>query len=160
MRRKWNIVNDNSISNYGAGNEIICNTEVLKSYLCDYNDAYIWVRGDITIIGHQSTLAFKNCAPFTKYMTKINKTTIYDAENLDLVMAMYNQIEYSSNYSKTTGSSWFYSKDEGTHFNADIANTGDGFKSVKYKPKLLENTNSDGANGVLKHVTIGEPLNN
>ena len=41
MRRKWNIVNDNSISNYGAGNEIICNTEVLKSYLCDYNDAYI-----------------------------------------------------------------------------------------------------------------------
>ena len=107
---------------------------------------------------HQSTLAFKNCAPFTKCMTKINKTTIDNAENLDLVMAMYNQIEYGSNYSKTTGSLWFYSKDEGTHFNADIANTGDGFKSVKYKPKLLENTNSDGANGVLKHVTIGEPL--
>ena len=50
VARKWNIVNDNSISNHGAGNEMIYNTEVLKYNLCDYNEAYILVRGDITII--------------------------------------------------------------------------------------------------------------
>ena len=49
--RKWNIVHDNSKANYGVGNEIIYNVEVLKSNLCDYNDAYILVRGDITIAG-------------------------------------------------------------------------------------------------------------
>ena len=79
----------NSKSNYGAGHEIIYNTEVLKSNLCDYNDPYILVRGDITIVRHQPTqLAFKNCAPCAKCITKINEKTIDDAENLDLVMPM------------------------------------------------------------------------
>ena len=80
--------------------------------------------------------AFKNCAPFTKCTTKIDGTTIDDAENLDLVMSMYNLIEYNSNYSSTTGSLWFYSKDEATDSNADIANDNN-FKSFKYKAKLL-----------------------
>ena len=85
--------------------EIIYNTEVLESNLCDYNDAYILVRGNITIIVHQVTqVAFKNCAPFTKCITKIDRKTINDAENLDLVMSKYNLIEYSSNYYETTGS--------------------------------------------------------
>ena len=53
--------------NYDVGNGIIYNTEVLKANLCDYNNAYILVRGDITIIVHQKTqVAFKNCVPFTK----------------------------------------------------------------------------------------------
>ena len=65
---------------------------------------------------------------------------------------MYNLIEYSSNYSKTTGSLWFYSKDELTYFSADIANT-DNFKSFMFKAKLLENTEADGANGILKNGT-------
>ena len=85
--------------------EIIYNTEVLESNLCDYNDAYILVRGNITIIVHQVTqVAFKNCARFTKCITKIDRKTINDAENLDLVMSKYNLIEYSSNYYETTGS--------------------------------------------------------
>ena len=104
VTRKWNIVNDQSNANYDAGNETVFNTEVLKSNLCHYNDAYILVRGNITIIGHQVTqAAFKNCAPFTKCITKIDGTTIDDAEDLDIVMPMYNLIEYSSNYSETTG---------------------------------------------------------
>ena len=49
MARKWNIVNNNSKANYDAGNKIAYNTEVLKSNLCDYDDAYILVRGDITV---------------------------------------------------------------------------------------------------------------
>ena len=72
MPRKWHIVNDNSKANYSVRNEIIYNTAVLKSNLCDYNDAYILVRGDITIIGHQVTqVAYKNCAPFIKCITKL-----------------------------------------------------------------------------------------
>ena len=89
LTRKWSIVNDQANANYDVGNESIYNTKVLKSNLCDYNDAYILVRGDITIIGHQVTQAeFKNCALFSKCITKIDGTTIDDAEDLDLVMSM------------------------------------------------------------------------
>ena len=67
VARKWNIVNDNSNSNYAKANEIICNTEILKSNLCDYNDAYILITGDITVVAAPATqLTFKNWAPFTK----------------------------------------------------------------------------------------------
>ena len=122
VKKKWSIVKDQSNANYKVGNEIIYNTEVLKSNLCDY-DAYNLVRGNITIIGHQATqAAFKNCTPFTKCITKIDRTTIDDAEDLDLVMPTYNLIEYSLNYSDTTGSLWFYSKAEETNFNAGITN--------------------------------------
>ena len=109
MTRKWNIVNDNSNSDYAAANKITYNTEILQSNLCDYNDGYILVTGDITIVAALATrVAFKNCAPFTKCTTKIDGTTIDDAEDLDLVMPMYNLIEYSSNCSETTGSLWLY----------------------------------------------------
>ena len=74
---------------------------------------------------------------------------------------MYNLIEYSSNYSETTRSLWFYSKDEVTNFNADIAND-DNFKSFKSKGKLLENPAAqparNAANGILKNETIAMPL--
>ena len=92
--RKWNMVNDQSNANYDIGNEIIYNREVLKSNLCDYNDAYILVKGDIAIIGLQAAqVAFKNCLPFTKDITKIDEITIDDAEDSNLVMPMYNLIE-------------------------------------------------------------------
>ena len=91
VTRKWDIVNDNSKSNYDATNETTYNTKVLKSNICDYNDAYILVRGDITVVAAPaSQVAFTNCAPFTKCITKIDETTIDDAEDLDLVMPMYN----------------------------------------------------------------------
>ena len=90
------MVNDNSNSNYAAGDEITYNTEILKSNLCDCNDAYILVTGDITVIAApQTQIVFKNCAPFTKFITKIDRTTIDDTEDIDLVMSMYNLIEYS-----------------------------------------------------------------
>ena len=79
---------------------------------------------------------------FTKCITKIDETKIDDAEDLDLVIPMYNLIEYSSNYSETTGSSWFYSRDEATDFNAAVANDND-FQFFEYKGKLLlENTSA------------------
>ena len=95
VTRKWNIVNDQSNANYDAGNAIIYNTEVLKSNLSDNNDAYILVKGDITVAAAPATQAPKSCAPFTKCISRIHRTTIDDAKDLDLVMPMYNLIEYS-----------------------------------------------------------------
>ena len=106
---------------HDVGNEIIYNTEVLKSKLCNFN-TYILVRTDITINGHNVIqVAFKNCAPFTKCIRKIDETTIDDAEDSDLVMSINNLIGFSWNYSETRGNLWFYSKDEATNSNADIA---------------------------------------
>ena len=71
VTRKWNIVNDQSNANYDAGNEIIYNTDVLKSNLCDCNDASILVKDNITVAAVPATqVPFKNFAPFTKYITK------------------------------------------------------------------------------------------
>ena len=118
--KKWNIFNDQSNENYDAGNEIICHTEVLKSNRCDYNDTYILVRDNITIIWYQTIrLIFKNCL---KLITKIDGTTIIHAEDVDLVMAMYSMIAYSSNNSKAASNFCFHSKDEATNFKADTVN--------------------------------------
>ena len=132
--RKWNIVNDQSKANYDKGNEIIYNTEVLKSRLCNYKNAYILVTGDITVlaVGEDGVtqVSLRNFVSFTTCITKIYETTIDDAKNLDLTILMHNLLECSWNYSDTTSSLWFYCKDEATEFNADIENT-DEFKSFK-----------------------------
>ena len=87
------------------------NTEVLKSNLCDHNDIYILLRGDITVDASDETeVIFKNCAPFTKCITIIDGITIDDAEDVDLVMPMYNLLEHRSNYSEAIVSFWFYLK--------------------------------------------------
>ena len=119
------------------------------------------MRGDITILynvigdnGHQ--VAFKNCALFIKSITKIDGTAIDDAEDLDLVMPMYNLLECSSSYSDTTGSLWLYCKDESNTFNAN--NSNNNLKSFNYKDKLLENAAADGNNGIPKNATIAVSL--
>ena len=82
-----------------------------------------------------------------------DETTIDDAEDLDLIMLMYNLLEYSSNRSDTTGSLWFYSIDEATNIEDD--NT---FKSFEYKTKVIGRTAA--ANGILENATITVPLKN
>ena len=87
---------------------------MLKSSLCDYSNAYILVKGRITITGADAAarqaderdkgVAFKNCAPFTNCISEINNTQVDNAKEFDIVMPMYNLIEYSDNYAKTTGS--------------------------------------------------------
>ena len=93
-------------------------------------------------------VAFKNHALFTKYITKIDETTIDDAKALTF-----------SSYSETTGSLWFYSKDKATHFNTDIT-SDNNVKSFEYKAKLSQNTVAqeapNQANG--KNATIALPL--
>ena len=82
---------------------------MLRSDLCDYSNAYIVVKGGITVTRPNNTdqydkkLAFKNQAPFISCISKINSTLVDNAEDLDIVMPMYNLLEYSKNYGKTTG---------------------------------------------------------
>ena len=100
---------------------------------------------------------FKNCAPFTNCISEINNTQIDNAKDVDIVMPMYNLIEYSDNYAKTTGSLWQYCKDipardnnnEITEFTA--GNTTDSFN---FKAKITGQTGDDGT----KDVEIIVPL--
>ena len=96
-------------------NDIKFKTTMLRSNLCDYADAYILVKGTITITGagnddatkradeRDKGVTFKNCAPFTKCLSRINNTDIDTARDIDIVMPIYSLIEYSDNYSKTSG---------------------------------------------------------
>ena len=102
---------------------------MLKSSLCDYSDAYIHVKGKITIIAagdneaarradeRNKGVVFKNCAPFTICISEINNTQIDNCNNIDIIIPMYNLIEYSDNYAKTSGSLWRYYRDEPTNNN-------------------------------------------
>ena len=147
-----------SNANYVVGNEINNSTEVLQSNIWDNNDAYILVRGNITTIGDNGKqVAFKNYAPFIMCIPKIDGTAINDAEDLDLVMLIYNFLENSSNYSETIGSLWFYSKDEATNFDVNITNT-DTFKSFKHKANVMGDIvakpNANQNDRILKNATI------
>ena len=159
VTRKWNIAKDKSSVNYRAGNEITYSTNIFKDSLCDYNDAFMLVRGNNVVGRNLATeIAFKGCAPFIKCITKIDGATIENAEDLDLVvMPMRNLLEYSSNYSDTTGSLWLHSKDKKTNFNANIFSSIT-FKSFEYKTGLRENTIADEVNGFLGNATITVPL--
>ena len=116
-RRKWYIINDKNNGQYGRGNEndstIKFETKVIKPNLCDYSDAYILVTGDIKVknIGADTNIAFKNYAPFTRCVTHINDEHVETAENLDVIMPVYNLIGYSDNYD-SSGSLYQFKRDE------------------------------------------------
>ena len=105
VTKKWIEVYDQSEKNYNVNKEIRIKTPTLKSDLCDFSDAYIVVKGDITLEGdddankHNKNHVFKN-APFINCITKINGIKIDNTEDLDVVMPMYNLLEYSKNYKK------------------------------------------------------------
>ena len=119
----WIEINHESRGTY-TGNDIKFKTIMLKSNLCDYADAYTLVKGTITITGagdnaterqaddRDKGVTFKNCAPFTKCINRINSKQTDNAKDIDIVMPMYNLIEYSGNYSKTSGSLWQSYKDD------------------------------------------------
>ena len=135
-------------------------TKMLRSNLCDYADSYILVKGTITITGEgdnageiqaderDTDVTFKNCAPFTKCISRINNTDINNAHDIDIVMSMHNLIEYSDNYSKTSGSLRQYYKDIP---NDNLARS----ESFKYKVKI---TGKTPYNGNTKDVEIIVPL--
>ena len=141
--RKWYVINDQNNTDYGEGNEdsttVKFETKVIKSNLCDYSDAYILVTGNITATGGDANtrVAFKNCAPFTKCITHINDEHVDNADNLDIIMSMYNLIEYSDNYSDTSGYLWQFNKAEqnmnnGTPANITATDSSSGLLIIEY----------------------------
>ena len=133
---------------------------MLRSSLWDYCDAYILVKGNVTVsntaadgaaVNNTNKIIFKNCAPFTNCISKINNVEIDSAQCIDIIMPMYNLIEYSDNYSNTSGSLWQYCKeipaldDNGTIVDFNGTNNID---SIKFKTKITGQI-GDGNNGTI-----------
>ena len=116
----------NSLSNtYNENKSIRFKTPMLRSNLCDHSDAYILVKGIITVTApgvnnnannirdkRNRPIILKNNAPFVSCITRINGELIEDGDDLDIVICMYNLLEYSKNYRKTIGSLYNYYRDE------------------------------------------------
>ena len=151
---------------------------MLRSDLCDYSDAYILVKGTITVAApgvnnnannirdkRNRTVILKNNAPFVSCITRINGEFIEDADDLDVVMPMYNLLEHSKNYRKTIGSLYNYYRDELSD-NANDDNFGNikvvNSNTFKYKNKIIGNTydvdaripNPDGAGQIDNPIYI------
>ena len=140
----------NSLSNtYNENKSIRFKTPMLRSYLCDYADAYILVNDTILVNGlnprdrPNRPLILKNNAPFISCITRINNELIEDADYLDIVMPMYDLLEYSKNYRKTIGSLYNYYRDE-LNNDANLANFATinvvSSEVFKYKTKIIGNT--------------------
>ena len=138
------------------------------SSLCDYSDTYLIVKGNISVNNTEDADAdanntdnkviFKNCAPFTDCISKINNTQIDNAKDIDIVMSMYNLIEYRDNYSKTSESLWQYCKDilavnnNGNIVDSNGTNATDSFN---FRTKITGQTDN---NGGINNVEIMVPL--
>ena len=162
ITKKWIKVHDQSGKSYNINKQIRFKTSMLRSDLCDYNDAYIVVKGTITVTNptnnvYEKKLAFRNNAPFTSCISKINNTLINNAEDLDIVMPMYNLIEHSKNYSKTSGSLWNYYRDEpNSGAERNITNSIKYSKYFNYKTSTTEKL--EGGNTEKEDIKIVVPL--
>ena len=111
-------INDELRGTYNVNSQIKLKTTMLKSSLSDYSDAYILVKRKITITGAgydaaarkvdkiDKGVACKGCAPFTNSISEINNIQIHNCKDIDIVMPLYNLLEYSDNYAKTSGTLW------------------------------------------------------
>ena len=147
---------DQSGGNYNASKEIRIKASMLRSDLCDYSDAYLVMKGDITLEGdndankRNKNLAFKNNAPFINCISKINGIKIDNPEDLDVVMPIYNLLEYSKNHRKTTGSLCNYYRDEPSN---PLSSNSESFK---YKTSIAGKTPEN--NDLLTNVKLVIPL--
>ena len=153
--KEWCFIDSESKGNYSQDDPIRFLTKSLESSLCDYSDAYISVTGNITATPNNAVtqVAFKNCAPFRNCRTEINEIFIDNADFINITMPMYNLIEYSDNYSDTSGSLWDFKRDEIVN-NADVTNDNNS-PSFKYKACIIGNT---GNNGIKNGVKIAAPF--
>ena len=143
--KNWFEINDESRGTYNVNSQIMFKTTMLKTSLCDYSDAYIFVKGTVTITGagadaagrqadeRDKGVAFKNCAPFINCISEINNIQVDNATDIDIIMPMYNLIECSDNYAKTTGNLWQYFRDEPND------NLGDSKKKITGKTPAAGN---------------------
>ena len=112
--KKWYIIDSGTKGNYLPNIEIKFLTSSLESSRRDYSDVYILVTGNITVTGGNANtkVAFKNCVPFKKCRKERNEIFVDDAQHINIAIPMYNLIEYSDNYSDTSGSLWQFKRDE------------------------------------------------
>ena len=166
-QNKWVEISDESRGTYNTNTRIKSKTTMLKSSLCNYS-VNILVKGKITVNNTAAADAdanntnkkviFKNCASFTECISRINNTQVDDAKCIDIIMSMYNLIEYSDNYSKTSGSLWQYCKDiSAVNDNGDIVyfNGANATDSFNFKTKITAQTDDDGQ---INNVAIMVPL--
>ena len=156
LTKKWIEVYDQSEKNYTPDKEIWIKTSMLRSDLCDFIDTYIVVEEDITLEGdndankRNKNVIFKNNAPFINCISKINGEKVDNAEDLDVVMPMYNLLKYSKNYRKTIGSLWNYYGDE---LSDPLSSNSESFK---YKASIVGKTPED--NDSLTNAKVAIPL--
>ena len=166
--KNWVEINDDVRGVYFPHKQIRFKASMLRSILCDYIDAYILVKGNITVnntvVGataanntNKKVIFKKVILTSTNCISKINNTQIDNAEYIDIVMPMYNLIEYSDNYSKTSGSLWQYCKEiPAVNYDGAIAdfNGANATDSFNFKTKITGQTNDDG----IINVEIMVPL--
>ena len=164
---KWIEVHDQSGETYNTNKQIRFKTSMLRSDLCDFSDAYIVVKGIVTVSADERDrnemnrqVILKNNTPFISCISKINGVLVENAADLDIVTPMYNLLEYSKSYSNTSASLWNYYRDELT----DDTNDNNGpnknvinSKSFKYKTSITRSTYN-----VPRRITgaDGNPVNN
>ena len=147
ITKKWIEVQSQSGNTYNTSKPIRFKTSMLRSDLYDYSDAYVWVQGKITVTDPNNSanfdrrLTLKNNAPFISCISKINCELVENAEDLDIVISMYNLLEYSKNYEKTSGSLFNYYIDEPKEHTLGDGNNAITFQSeiqshLTIKPKL------------------------
>ena len=117
--KKWIEVHSQSGETYNTNKQIRFKTSMLRSDLCDLSDAYIVIKGIFTVTADERDsdemnrqVTLKNNTPFISCISKINGVLVDNAEDLDAVMPMYNLLEYSKNYSKTSASLWNNYRDQ------------------------------------------------
>ena len=165
--KNWVEIIDESRATYAVKKQIKFKTSMLRSSLCYYRDAYIFVKGNIAVNNTTTEGAaanntnkkviFKNCAPFTDCTSKINNNQVDNAKDIDIVMPMYNLIEYSNNYSKTYGSLLQHKDIPAVNNNGDIVvfNGDNATDSFNFKTKITGQTDN---NGRIDNVEIMVPL--
>ena len=172
--RNWVEINDAIRGEYSSDKQIRFKAAMLRSSLCDYADSYILAKGTVAVNNTAAEGAaannaakkviFKNCAPFTNCISKTNNTQIDNAQYIDIVMAMYSLIEYSDNYSKTSGNLWPYCKeipaadDDGDIVDFNGANATD---SLDFEIKITGQAAADNNDGNIDgkvNVEIMVPL--
>ena len=115
-------------------------TDIIRPFLCDYSDAYTLVTGNIKVQnGNDATrVAITNCHPFTRASFKLNNGQVDTRDNLDLTKNLYDMLEYSDNYSDTTGSLYQYKRPGPRDNNGNVVNLGTALSSFKYQSGLVQ----------------------
>ena len=166
--RNWDETNDDIRGAYSPNKQIRFKTAMLRCSLCDYSNAYILIKGNITVNNTDAAAAaannankkviFKNFTPFANYISKMNIIQIDNVEYIDIVMPMYYLTECSDNYSKTSGSLWQYCKEitaEDDAGNIADFNGSNATNSSNFKTKI---TGQISDNGRIDIVEIMVPL--